>query len=67
MGSTLVKKALVMLVVKAFLTSRFLKFVVELLLMTARCLLQKVYPPFPILMGALRAPNKWEPRCCVWC
>ena len=56
-----------MLVVKAFLTSRFLKFAVELLLTTARCLLQKVYRPFPILIGALRAPNKWEPRCCVWC
>jgi hypothetical protein len=41
LGGTLVKKALVMLVVKAFLTIRFLEFVVELLLTTARCLSHK--------------------------
>jgi hypothetical protein len=67
LGGTLVKKALMMLVAKAFLTSRFLEVVVELLLATARCLPQKVHRPFPILIGALHAPNQWVPRCCVWC
>ena len=65
LGGTLVKKGLMMLVAKAILTSRFLEVLVELLLATACFLPQKVHRSFPIPIGALHAPNKWVPRCCI--